>query len=216
MNRSAETLVVAATLERGDFSRAAELRLEPGETVGLTGDLGSGKSSVLALVAGRLRAVDGVIAFGPTVWDEPATSTFVETRPVTLLTQAYVNDLPEESTGLETVRRAVERFRPDDVDSDGTAAAVLDGLGVDVAVSERLPWTFSGAEAQRVALARALAPRPSVVLLDEPFGSLDKRTGAAVRSWLAGWLSGYDGCCIIASTNVDHLDPLTDRIASLT
>jgi ABC-type sulfate/molybdate transport systems ATPase subunit len=82
-------------------------------------------------------------------------------------------------------------------------------------VVDRLPWTFSGAEAQRVSLARALAPRPAVVLLDEPFGAMDKRTGTNIRAWMVEWFADYEGVVLIASTRVEHLKQLSDHIVDL-
>ncbi|MGI9596951.1 MAG: ATP-binding cassette domain-containing protein [Acidimicrobiales bacterium] len=214
-------LTVSASLRRDDFELALDLRLEPGETLGLTGDIGTGKTSALWLIAGRLRASQGRVALGDAVWDEPSTATFVADRPVSLLSQAYQNDLPERSTGTEAVIANIESsLNPDpdsgaDRDPEAIARTVLAELGVGDHVVDRLPWTFSGAEAQRVALARAVAPRPAVVLLDEPFGALDKRTGTEVRQWLAQWLAGYSGIAVVASTRADDLEQLTDRVISL-
>lgn len=209
------SLAVSASLQRDGFALELDFRAEPGEVVGLSGDIGSGKSSALWLVAGRLRASSGQLTFGDAVWDQPSTSSFEADRSVSLLTQTYQNDLPEDLTGTEIVIGNIERLNPADPQPEQTARAMLAELGVGDHVVDRLPWTFSGAEAQRIALAKALAPRPSVVLLDEPFGALDKRTGAAVRQWLAHWFSEFDGVAIVASTRLDHLESLADRIVPL-
>jgi len=214
-------LIARAVLERDAFRLAVDLDVEPGEVVGLTGDIGSGKSSLLWLLAGRLRATSGIVALGDDVWDEPSGTRFRQERPVTLLSQNYQNDLPENLSGVEIVCRSIQRFDGDrcdpdpDLDTERVARSMLAELGVGNHVVDRLPWTFSGAEAQRIALARALAPRPAVVLLDEPFTAFDKRTGTAVRRYLADWLADFDGIAIVASTRTDHLEALTGRIFSL-
>ena len=58
-------------------------------------------------------------------------------------------------------------------------------------------------------------PSPTVALFDEPFGAMDKKTTASVRQWLAEWLDSHAGCAVIASTNVDQIEPLVDRVHSL-
>lgn len=209
------TLIAEATVRRDTFTLEVDLRVEPGEVLGITGDLGSGKSSVLSLIGGRLQASEGIVAFGDEIWDQPSTSTFVSDRPISAMGQSYHHDLPEDLTGTEAIRRNVDRLNADEPDPEGVALRILDGLGITPDVAERLPWTFSGAETQRIALARALAPQAPVLLLDEPFGALDKRTGTAVREWLGEWLRHLDGLTILASTRVEHLDVLVDRIISL-
>lgn len=214
-------LSVTASLTRDQFQLSVDLVVEPGETIGLTGDIGSGKSTSLWLIAGRLRAAEGSIKHGTEVWDEPSTETFLAERPVSLLSQSYLNDLPEELTGVQIVTRqiaavsALTGTATAEAENESTARSVLAGLGVEDHVVDRLPWTFSGAESQRVALARAIAPRPPVLLLDEPFGALDKRTGAAVREWLTSWLAEFNGITVIASTNALHLEPIVDRLEAL-
>ncbi len=204
-------LTVAATIIRDEFSIDVDFRVTGGETLGLTGGIGSGKSSVAALVAGRLRAAEGVVSFGSEIWDQPSTATFVEARPVGFQSQNYLHDLPEELTGTEIVRRSVTSLNPTAGDPDQVARTTLAELGVEDHVVDRLPWTFSGAEAQRVALARALAPRPSVLVLDEPFGALARQARERARRWLADWLAEFPGVALIATTATDDLDILADR-----
>lgn len=214
-----DRLVVEAIVRRDAFELSLDLEAVPGEVVGITGDIGSGKSSALALLAGGLRAAEGTVSLGNTVWDQPMTSTFVTERPVSAMSQQYLDDLPEDVTGTEIVAANIKRLSgdrlPDGSATSDHARSVMAGLGVQDHVVDRLPWTFSGAEAQRIALARAIAPDPKVLLLDEPFGALDKRTGEAVRSWLADWLHDFTGIALVALTRVDHLEALADRIISL-
>ena len=214
-----DRLVVEATVRRDAFELSLDLEAVPGEVVGITGDIGSGKSSALALLTGGLRAADGTVSLGNTVWDQPATSTFVAERPVSAMSQQYLGDLPEDLTGTEIVAANIERLNGDQppgaAATSDQARSVMAGLGVQDHVVDRLPWTFSGAEAQRIALARAIAPHPKVLLLDEPFGALDKRTSEAVRGWLADWLHDFTGIALVALTRVDHLEVLADRVISL-
>lgn len=201
-----DDLVAAATIGRDTFRLQIDFTVQPGESVGLTGDIGSGKSSALWLLAGRLTPTSGVV-------------TGTEIGGASLLTQLFQDDLVENRTGVENVADAIEAMGPslaDPVrDSEAAARNILSELGVADHVVDRLPWTFSGAEAQRVALACALAPHASLVLLDEPTGALDKRGRAAVADYLRQWLTDYSGRAVVASTNRELLDRLCDRVVDL-
>lgn len=210
-----QQLQVSCSVTLDQFSLDIFLTAACGQVVGLTGDIGSGKSTTLGLIAGRQRATAGTIRFGEQVWDDPTAGLFVASRPVTQLSQRFQNDLPEGLTGVEAVVENIAAHRPDHPDPTAAARELLAELGVGDHVVDRLPWTFSGAEAQRVSLARALAPRPAVVLLDEPFGAMDKRTGANIRGWLVNWFADQDTVAVIASTRTDHLEQLTDNIIDL-
>lgn len=189
------SIEVRATARRDTFNLNLNLNLRPGETVGLTGDIGTGKSTALLLLAGRLEPTAGEIGGID--------------GSVTMLSQMFQTDLAEERTGVENVMAASHQ------EGELEARRLLSELGLEDHVVDRLPWTFSGAESQRVALARALAPRPKLVLLDEPTGALDKRLRARVTDFLETWLAGFEGVAVVASTNQDLLDRLCDRVVDL-
>ncbi|MFT7602425.1 MAG: ATPase subunit of ABC transporter with duplicated ATPase domains [Acidimicrobiales bacterium] len=214
-------VAVATIIDRDSFRLKLNLEVKAGETVGLTGDIGSGKSTALWLMAGRLAATNGVVAL-------PKAST--------LLSQSFQADLVEERTGVENVIDAIKGVRAIDgmqsnthrpstnrssthtdtaADPETAARLILQQIGVADHVVDRLPWTFSGAEAQRVALAMALAPRPDLVLLDEPTGALDKQGRASVADYLESWLDRFEGAAVVASTNPDLLARITDRVVTL-
>lgn len=174
--------------------------------LGISGDIGSGKSTALWLVAGKLRAAAGSVRFGDETWDAPDGGAFRANRPITLTTQLFQADLAEERTGVENVVDAMATHQLEHPEPEPEARRILALLGVQDHVVDRLPWTFSGAEAQRVSLAKALAPRPAVILLDEPLGALDKRTGAAVREFLDDWFADFSGIVLYATTRAADLD----------
>ena len=146
------------------------LSVAPGEIVCLLGPSGSGKSSVLRLIAGVAQPtsgrvlIDGVEVAGPGRFVEP------ERRQVGMVFQDYalfphLTVAANVAFGLRGAGRGVV---------DGTVQAMLERVGIERHATS-YPHMLSGGERQRVALARALAPRPHVLLLDEPFSSLDSR-----------------------------------------
>jgi iron(III) transport system ATP-binding protein len=158
-------------------ARELQLVAEPGELVTVIGPSGCGKSTLLRLVAGLDRPDAGSIRIedeevaGPRAWVQP------ERRRVGLVFQdhalfPHLDVTRNIAFGLDRLPRAERRSRVDEV----LAIARLGEL------AKRYPHELSGGEQQRVALARALAPRPAVVLLDEPFSSLDETLRAQVRA----------------------------------
>jgi iron(III) transport system ATP-binding protein len=148
----------------------ASLRVERGQLVALLGPSGSGKTSLLRLVAGfeipdaGTISVGGQEVAGPAVWVEP------EHRRVGMVFQdgaLFPHLTVAKNVGF----------------GDASAARVAECLEmVGLAHRDRAyPHELSGGERQRVALARALAPEPEVILLDEPFASLDPSLRVALR-----------------------------------
>lgn len=163
----------------GRVAAAEEVSLSaaPNELVTLIGPSGCGKSTVLRLVAGLERPDDGRIELdGETVadrrhWVPP------ERRRAGLVFQdhalfPHLTVARNVAFGLEGDPREEQRARVGEV----LDLVRLGGL------ARRYPHELSGGEQQRVALARALAPRPAVVLLDEPFSGLDETLRAQVRN----------------------------------
>lgn len=163
----------------GAFTALHEVSVDvrDGALMALLGPSGSGKSTLLRVIAGLEEPDAGSVSIGgQDLTDAPA-----RTRGVGFVFQHYapfkhmtVHD--NVAFGL-TVRKAPKR----EVDArvrELLSLVRLDGL------SARYPSQLSGGQLQRMALARALAPEPSVLLLDEPFGALDVQVRAELREWL--------------------------------
>jgi iron(III) transport system ATP-binding protein len=144
------------------------LELEKGEILALLGPSGCGKTTTLRLIAGFERPDDGVVEIGGKVMADAETFIPPEQRGVGVVFQEYTlfPHLTVEENIAFGLRKLSAQSRAQRL------REVLETVGLTPFVW-RYPHELSGGQQQRVALARALAPRPSVLLLDEPFSNLD-------------------------------------------
>lgn len=176
-----------------------------GEIVCLLGPSGSGKSTLLRAIAGIERptsgriAIDGREVVGPRTFVEP------ERRNVGMVFQDYA--LFPHLTIAQNVAFGM-RSRSHDV------AALMERLELD-ALAASYPHRLSGGERQRVALARALAPAPRVLLMDEPFSSLDSRLRNDVRLHSVRFVREMGTTTVIVTHDPDEALRVADRIALL-
>jgi putative ABC transport system ATP-binding protein len=153
------------------------LSIGQGETVGLTGPSGSGKSTLLMAVAGLERADSGTVRIDGTEigrLGEDALARFRGAR-IGIVFQSF--HLIPTMNALENV--AVPLELAGHRDAFARARAELEAVGLGGRLNH-YPAQLSGGEQQRVALARAIAPRPALLVADEPTGNLDEATGAAI------------------------------------
>ncbi len=172
---------VRLTLGEGDVRteilKNVSLTLQPGESVAVLGPSGSGKSSLMAVVAGLERPDAGEVRLagqdvGGLNEDQLAR---LRGRSLGIILQAF--HLLPTMTALENVSVPLELAGVDD--PRGRAAFELEQVGLGHRLTH-YPAQLSGGEQQRVAIARATAPRPQLLLADEPTGNLDSKTGAAI------------------------------------
>ena len=189
------------------------LTLEVGaqETVGLIGPSGSGKSSLLMLMGGLERASGGEIrAMGQdlTAMNEDQLARFRRSH-MGVVFQSF--HLIPTMTALENVATPLELGGVDDAFERAEAELEAVGLGSRM---HHYPAQMSGGEQQRVALARAAAPRPDILLADEPTGNLDGSTGEAIMDLLFG-LRDRHGATLILVTHAPELAKRCDRVIRL-
>ena len=174
-------LSLGSATARVDILRGIDLTVRAGESVALLGPSGSGKSSLMAVLAGLERASGGsieVAALDFTRLDEDALAIARRGR-IGIVLQAF--HLLPTMTALENVAVPLELAGEGDAFARATTELTAVGLG------DRLrhyPAQLSGGEQQRVAIARALVGRPSLVFADEPTGNLDARTGGIIMDLL--------------------------------
>lgn len=187
------------------------LDVQKGETVGLVGPSGSGKSSLLMLMGGLERASSGQVqALGHDL------SAMNEDQLAALrrdhfgvVFQSF--HLIPTMTALENVATPLELAGH--ADAFERAARELEAVGL-AERADHYPSQLSGGEQQRVALARAAAPRPDIMLADEPTGNLDGQTGAAIIELLFD-LSARKGSTLIMVTHSPELAERCDRVIEL-
>jgi ABC-type Fe3+/spermidine/putrescine transport system ATPase subunit len=185
-----------------------DLTVEPGEILALLGPSGCGKSTLLAMVAGLETPDAGRIVFdGVDLASLPP-----ESRHFALMFQDYalfphLNVLDNVMFGL--VERRVAR-----VEARERALSVLGVLGLEPYATRDIE-TLSGGEAQRVALARALVTEPRLILLDEPFSSLDAHLRLALQSEFRVRLKQLGICAIWVTHDRNEAFAMADRVALL-
>lgn len=197
---------------RGDEPAVKDVsfELQEGKLLSLVGESGSGKSTLLRLVAGLETPDSGSITLDGEVISSPSEVTPPEQRGIGLVFQhhALFPHLTVEKNiafGLRHLPRG------------GRAAVIaplleLVGLG---RFGSRYPHELSGGERQRIALARALAPNPRVLLLDEPFSSLDARLRHAVRDETRAILKQHGATAIFVTHDTGDALSIADRIVVL-
>ncbi len=188
------------------------LRVEPGESVALLGPSGCGKTTLLRLIAGLERPLAGTIQLGERFVSGPSgrggSWVAPESRRVGMVFQDWAL-FPHLTVG-RNVGYGLERSKrtPDRV------AEALDLVGLS-GFAERMPSTLSGGQQQRVALARALAPRPGVLLLDEPFSNLDSSLREDVRSEVRRLLIELGITAVFVTHDQDEAFVVGDRVGVL-
>ncbi|TRD23104.1 ABC transporter ATP-binding protein [Palleronia caenipelagi] len=191
--------------------RDISLNVKRGETVGLIGPSGSGKSSALMVMGGLERASSGTITamdHDLTAMGEDALARFRRDH-VGVVFQSF--HLIPTLTALENVATPLELAGHKD--AFDRAEAELERVGL----SHRLhhaPSELSGGEQQRVALARAAAPRPDILLADEPTGNLDGPTGEVIMDLLFD-LNTRHGATLILVTHAPELAARCGRVVRL-
>lgn len=204
-------LALEGNAGRVEILRGISLDVRAGESLGLVGPSGSGKSSLLMLMGGLERATAGeVTALGQdlTAMNEDQLARF-RMENMGVVFQSF--HLIPTMTALENVAIPLELAGVRDAFARAEAELGAVGLGGRV---HHYPAQLSGGEQQRVALARASVVRPRILLADEPTGNLDGVNGQAIMELLFS-LRDRHGATLILVTHAPELAERCDRVVRL-
>jgi iron(III) transport system ATP-binding protein len=185
-----------------------DLEVPAGSLTAILGPSGSGKTTLLRVLAGFERPDAGTVRIGGRLVDGPGVYVPPERRRI-----GYV---PQEGSLFPhlTVAANVGFGMPARERRGGKVASMLETVGLG-GLGPRYPHQLSGGQQQRVALARALAIEPTVVLLDEPFASLDAHLRASVRADVQDIFHRAGTTAVLVTHDQDEALSVADRVAAL-
>jgi sulfate/thiosulfate transport system ATP-binding protein len=179
-----------------------------GELVALLGPSGGGKSTVLRIIAGLEEPDEGEVFLN----GHAATKKRVQERAVGFVFQHYA--LFRHLTVRQNVAFGLEVKKRPRAEIDAMVSELLDLVQLG-SLGDRYPAQLSGGQRQRVALARALAPKPSLLLLDEPFGALDAKVRLELREWIRRLHKERNITSVFVTHDQEEAMDLADRVIVL-
>ncbi|MET3962688.1 iron(III) transport system ATP-binding protein [Marmoricola sp. OAE513] len=187
--------------------RSVDLHVPNGSITAVLGASGCGKTTLLRIVAGFVRADSGTVSIGERVVDDGTTSTKPELRGVGYVPQEgalfpHLDVAANILFGLPRRERTAARL-----------GELMELAELAPELSTRAPHQLSGGQQQRVAIARALAPRPRVVLLDEPFSGLDAGLRASAGRAVSRVLRHAGATALLVTHDQGEALSLADQVA---
>ena len=194
-NRSDEVVITATNLTKKFKSTTAvddiSFTVSRGERLGIVGGSGSGKTTTLKLLAGLTRPTSGTVNMSESmhmVFQDPMGS---------LNPRMLVRDIIAETLPIPDTERIAE---------------VLTEVGLEPDMMTRYPHAFSGGQRQRISLARALAPRPAILLADEPVSALDVSVRKRVLNLLDSLVAEHNLTLVFVSHDIGVVRSVCDTI----
>lgn len=187
--------------------RDVNLEVHDGEFLSIVGPSGAGKTTLLRCISGLLAPTSGrVLLDGQEVAGPP--------REIALVFQDYSRSLYPWMNVARNIALPLRAQGLDKVEIAGRVESCLASVGLEGA-GGRYPWQLSGGMQQRVAIARAIAYRPEVMVLDEPFASVDAQTRNDLEDLLLRVREETGATFVFVTHDVDEAVYLSDRVAIL-
>ncbi|MET0930819.1 MAG: ABC transporter ATP-binding protein [Aeromicrobium sp.] len=187
--------------------RDVSFTVEQGEFLAIVGPSGCGKSTLLRSIAGLDRPTSGeILVNGERVVEPPA--------DMGVVFQDYSRSLLPWMTVSRNVRLPLDYKVSDPKEREAGTQRALEAVGLS-AFADHYPWQLSGGMQQRVAIARALAVNPSLLLMDEPFASVDAQTRAELEDLLLHIWQEFGVTIVLVTHDIDESVYLGDRVLVL-
>lgn len=186
--------------------KGIDIEINKGEIISILGPSGCGKTTLLRIIAGLEKQIEGTISIGGIMVADHLHHIPTEKRNVGLVVQERA--LFPHLTNIKNVKFGIQGS-----DNEKTSIA-LDFLKLFKVekYADSFPHEISSGEQQRVALARAMAPNPKILLMDEPFGALDKELKLNLRQETKKILKDNEITSIIVSHDIDDASSMSDRV----
>lgn len=183
------------------------LRARAGEFVSIVGPSGCGKTTLLMCIAGLMMPSAGQVLIDNVLVTEPP-------KQMVMIFQNYSNSLFPWRNVLGNILFALEHKAIPHKEKQTIAEGLLNRLGLGE-FSGCYPWELSGGMQQRVAIARGLAYGSDIILMDEPFASVDAQTREDLEDFLLSVWHGYAKTILFVTHDIDEAVYLSDRIIVL-
>ncbi|UYN99036.1 MAG: ABC transporter ATP-binding protein [Devosia sp.] len=193
---------------RRQVVKGVSFSVDKGETLGIVGESGCGKSTVLRSLAGLDRHWEGTISLGGTPVDRERSREQLKRAQMVF----------QDPYGSIHPRHRIERVLAEPAramktgDGWGQVASALEQVGLPAGFAERFPHELSGGQRQRVAIARALMLQPEILLLDEPTSALDVSVQAEVLNLLSDLRDARNLTYVLVSHDLAVIAHMCDRV----
>jgi ABC-type glutathione transport system ATPase component len=188
--------------------------IEPGRRFGIVGESGSGKSTLVRLIAGLDQPTAGAITFdGQRVNGRPERQLSFLRRNLQVVFQDPMGSLDPRMRVRDIIAEPLMAQRIPG--QEGRVAELLEAVGLPADAGRRFPHQFSGGQRQRISLARALAPKPRVLVADEPVSALDVSVRAQILNLLADLTEQFALTLVFVSHDLSVVRHVCDTVAVL-
>ena len=188
-----------------------DLEVKKGEFISIMGPSGSGKSSLLNMIGALDRADEGSIKVAGI--DLMKTKKLYEFRSKEIGFVFQMHNLIPNLSVLENVQIPMFETKTSSKDMKKRALELLEAVNLGDKINQK-PTKLSGGERQRVAIARALVNHPSIILADEPTGSLDSKTGEVILNLLKD-LHSKENVTLVMVTHEPYVGKMAERIITV-